>query len=50
MTRRMIQWIASTVRTPYTEPATHFHQGPQASPAVCFNPNCPVPRLELDAR
>ena len=49
MTRRMIQWIASAVRSPYTEPEAHFHQGPQTTPAACYDPRCPVPRLDVEA-
>ena len=27
--------------------AVHFHNGPQGSPAVCDDPRCASPRLEL---
>jgi hypothetical protein len=47
--KRMIQWIADAVRDPYTEPAVHFHQGPDDTPAVCYDARCASPRLDVDA-
>lgn len=47
--RRMMQWITSAVRDDYTEPEAHFHQGPEATPAVCYDEPCRVPRLDVTA-
>ena len=47
MARRVIQWIANAVRDPYKEPQAHFHQGPQSTPAVCYDPRCSSPRLDV---
>jgi hypothetical protein len=30
-----------------TQAAVHFHNGPQGAPAVCDDPRCASPRLEL---
>jgi hypothetical protein len=27
-------------------PHVHFHRGPQAAPAPCFDPDCGAPRLD----
>jgi hypothetical protein len=29
------------------EPPVHFHAGPQGLPAVCHDPGCEMPRLEV---
>ena len=47
MARRVIHWIANVMRDPYTEPQAHFHQGPQSTPAVCYDPHCGSPRLDI---
>jgi hypothetical protein len=47
MARRVIDWIATVVREPYAEPEAHFHQGPESKPAVCYDPRCASPRLEV---
>jgi hypothetical protein len=50
MARRVIQWIANVMRDdPYTEPQAHFHQGPESTPAVCYDPRCGSPRLDVEA-
>lgn len=49
MARRVIRWIANVMREPYTEPLAHFHQGPQSTPAVCHDPDCRSPRLDVGA-
>jgi hypothetical protein len=41
-------FISALVRgRPADEPHVHFHRGPQGSPAVCHEPDCGMPRLEL---
>jgi hypothetical protein len=47
MARRVIDWIANVLREPYTEPEPHFHQGPESAPAVCYDPRCGSPRLDV---
>ena len=47
MARRVIDWIAHVMRDQYTEPQAHFHQGPQSTPAVCYDPLCGSPRLDI---
>jgi hypothetical protein len=48
MARRVIQWITNAVRDPYSsEPVAHFHQGPESTPAVCYDRNCGSPRLDV---
>jgi hypothetical protein len=47
MARRVIQWIANAVRDPYTEPLPHFHQGPESTPAICYDARCSSPRLDV---
>lgn len=39
--------IARLVRTRQATPPVHFHQGPQGSPAPCFDTGCSVPRLDV---
>ncbi len=31
----------------HAQTAVHFHNGPQGAPAVCDDPRCASPRLEL---
>ena len=50
MARRVIQWIANVMRDPYAEPQAHFHQGPESTPAVCYDPRCGSPRLDIGTR
>jgi hypothetical protein len=47
MARRVIDWIANVMREPYTEPEPHFHQGPESTPAVCYDPRCAAPHLNV---
>jgi len=47
MARRVIGWIADLMRDPTTEPQAHFHRGPASTPAVCHDPGCGSPRLEI---
>jgi hypothetical protein len=47
MARRVVQWIAHVMRDQYTEPPAHFHQGPESTPAVCYDPRCGSPRLDI---
>jgi hypothetical protein len=47
MTNRIKQWILDVVLDPDTEPAVHFHQGPDAHPAVCYDERCGAPRLSV---
>jgi hypothetical protein len=49
MKRRMIGWILDVVREPHAEPEAHFHQGPQSTPAVCYDARCRNPRLDIEA-
>jgi hypothetical protein len=48
MARRVIRWISNVVRDPGTEPLAHFHQGPESTPAVCYDPHCGSPRLDVE--
>ena len=47
MTRRLIDWIMDVVLDQDTEPAAHFHQGPESTPAVCYDAHCGSPRLDV---
>jgi len=49
MTHRVIQWIADVVRDPDTEPRAHFHQGPNSTPAVCYDTHCGSPHLDVNS-
>jgi len=49
MATRVIQWIANVIRDPDTEPQAHFHQGPDSTPAVCYDTRCGSPRLDVGA-
>jgi hypothetical protein len=31
----------------YVEPEVHFHQGPENTPAACYDAGCAVPRLDV---
>jgi hypothetical protein len=44
---RLIHWISDLAAT--REPEVHFHQGPHSEPAVCFDPHCSRPRLDIGA-
>jgi hypothetical protein len=46
MTRRI---MAAVTRALFADPGepVHFHQGPEGHPAVCYDANCPNPRLEV---
>lgn len=46
---RLKHWIRTVVLDPDTEPAVHFHQGPESTPAVCYDARCPLPQLEVTA-
>jgi hypothetical protein len=48
MTQRVIGWISGLVRDPDTEPEVHFHQGPDSTPAVCYDVSCGSPRLDVE--
>jgi hypothetical protein len=39
--------IVSIARRRQAAPHVHFHQGPQGSPAPCFDMRCPTPRLDV---
>jgi len=47
MTHRVIQWITNVVHDRHTEPQAHFHQGPESTPAVCYDARCRSPRLDV---
>ena len=47
MARRVIGWISSVIRDPDIEPRPHFHQGPEATPAVCYDAHCRMPHLDV---
>jgi hypothetical protein len=47
MADRVIQWIAKLIRDPETEARPHFHQGPDSTPAVCYDERCGSPRLDV---
>jgi hypothetical protein len=49
VTRRVVGWISDVIRDPYIEPRPHFHQGPQATPAVCYDAHCRAPQLDIGA-
>ncbi len=44
MASRLIGWFTGR---PRTEPAVHFHTGPESTPAVCFDEHCGIPRLDV---
>lgn len=48
MAPRLTVLLSRLVQTPYVEPVPHFHQGPQALPAACYDERCRVPRLAVD--
>lgn len=39
--------FADLLGTPRTAEDVHFHAGPHAHPAVCFDARCGVPRLDV---
>lgn len=45
---RLIQWAAAVVDAPHPESEVHFHSGPGNGPAVCHDPRCARPRLDVD--
>ena len=47
MTRRLIDWISDVLLDAHTEPTAHFHQGPDSTPAVCYDARCGSPRLDV---
>ena len=47
MTTRVIGWISGVLRTPGERSAVHFHRGPGATPAVCHDERCDMPRLDV---
>jgi hypothetical protein len=44
--KRVIEWISGVVRDAESQPAVHFHQGPESTPAVCYDARCGSPRLD----
>jgi hypothetical protein len=44
--KRVINWIADVVRDPQPQAQVHFHQGPESTPAVCYDTRCRYPRLD----
>lgn len=44
----LIQWFTNAVRNPHTEPVAHFHQGPESTPAVCYDAGCGSPHLDVE--
>ena len=47
MAHRLLGWITNVVRDEDTEARPHFHQGPQSTPAVCYDDRCRSPRLDV---
>jgi hypothetical protein len=45
--KRVIQWLTGTARASHGQPEVHFHQGPGATPAVCYDARCGSPRLDV---
>jgi hypothetical protein len=43
--RRLIERLRGHKRAP--QAGVHFHNGPQGRPAVCDNPRCASPRLDV---
>jgi hypothetical protein len=43
--RRLIERLRG--EKPTTQASVHFHNGPHGTPAVCDNPRCASPRLEV---
>jgi hypothetical protein len=43
--RRLIERLRG--EKPTTQAGVHFHNGPHGTPAVCDNPRCASPRLEV---
>jgi hypothetical protein len=50
MTHRLVRWIMDVVHDPDTEVRPHFHQGPDSTPAVCYDEHCGSPRLDVPFR
>jgi hypothetical protein len=44
--RRLIERLRGEKPTT-TQASVHFHNGPHGTPAVCDNPRCASPRLEV---
>ena len=47
MAHRLISWFSGIVRDADREPEPHFHQGPDSTPAVCYDERCGSPRLDV---
>jgi hypothetical protein len=47
MTRRLKQWIADLAPASASDLEVHFHQGPDSRPAVCHDPHCGSPHLDV---
>ena len=47
MSHRLLSWISTIVRDADSEPQPHFHQGPESTPAVCYDAGCRSPRLDV---
>jgi hypothetical protein len=45
--RTLIRRLRGEHARPAHQASVHFHNGPQGTPAVCDNPRCASPRLEL---
>jgi hypothetical protein len=43
--RRLIERLRGRKHAPLAD--VHFHNGPQGAPAVCDDPRCTSPRLEV---
>ena len=47
MAQRLFGWISTIVRDEDVETQPHFHQGPESTPAVCYETACRSPRLDV---
>lgn len=44
---RVIHWITEIIRDSDAAPEPHFHQGPESTPAVCYDTRCDSPQLDV---
>ncbi|HEX2412536.1 MAG TPA: hypothetical protein VHJ39_15320 [Solirubrobacteraceae bacterium] len=50
MTHRVVQWITDVLRDREHEVTPHFHQGPESTPAACYDQRCALPWLDVGGR
>lgn len=47
MANRLLAAISRVLHEPSAQTEVHFHQGASARPAVCFDPSCSRPHLDV---